>query len=286
MSGSCVHDGTSCTFTSTFTKAEPDGAGGTSSQPETCSMQVQSGTRTECDWSYGISDPDIACSDVPVYSTVTGVLCDGACTDVNSSSAHCGECRRSCTGGTTCQQGLCQAEPAGGGGSGAGGSSAGGTGAGGNGAGGTGAGGTGAGGNGAGGTGAGGIGAGGSGAGGGAGGDPCAAFPDGGYGYACGVNLGLGASAVLYYCNAYTTVGAVTCKQGCHASGLGTPDYCNDSDPCSNSSWNEPICGANLSPLADPDRLYYCNNQVTSQTLDCQNGCYAAPYGQADSCSE
>ncbi len=281
LSGTCTNDGDSCTFASVFTPAEPDDSDG-ASNPVPCSLQVQTGTRTECDWSYGISDPDIACSEVPVYSNVDGVTCNAVCTDTDTDSSHCGACNTSCTGDTTCQQGSCVRAGTGGFG---GGASTGGVGAGGSGSGGTGAGGSGSGGTGTGGTGTGGTGVG---AGGGGGGenDPCSYFPDSSNGYACGANLGGEANVnTLYYCNQYETVGAVTCKAGCHASSLGTPDYCNDSDPCANSPWsNKAFCGAHLSPLANPNRLYVCENQVTIGYTDCQDGCFLAPYGETDLC--
>lgn len=43
-------------------------------------------------------------------------------------------------------------------------------------------------------------------------------------------------------------------------------------------------CGANLSPQADPRRLYLCNGTTTTGSVLCPSGCYAAPAGQADYC--
>jgi hypothetical protein len=109
------------------------GTGGSSTEPQACSAQIQTGTRTECDFSQGISDPDIACSDVPVYSNVPGELCRGSCVDLESSSAHCGECGNACESPASCKAGKCE-DPVGyggggsGGGAGSGGSAGGGVG--------------------------------------------------------------------------------------------------------------------------------------------------------------
>jgi hypothetical protein len=102
--------------------------GGTSGNG--CTAQVQTGTRTECDFSQGISDPDIACDDVPVYGNVPGITCGASCVDPKTTPSHCGECDHACGSGEYCDQGECA--PYGGGGSsgtgGTGGSGAGGSG--------------------------------------------------------------------------------------------------------------------------------------------------------------
>ncbi len=104
------------------------GSGGSSSTGTVCQAQVQTGTRTECDFSQGISDPDIACDDVPVYGYVDGEQCAGSCVDVKTSASHCGECGNACDTGNAwyCKDGKCTDPRQGAGG--AGGSSAGGSG--------------------------------------------------------------------------------------------------------------------------------------------------------------
>jgi hypothetical protein len=135
--------------------------------------------------------------------------------------------------------------------------------------------------------------------------DPCAEttgeFPTGG-GYYCGANLPLSICTSpdpatgnitcqtpptdrLYLCSNSATVGYVTCADGCHASEAGVPDYCLDADPCASSSLNGDICGSSLTPLADPNTLYTCQDQVTLVTAACSAGCIPAPVGQADQCA-
>lgn len=88
------------------------GAAGSSGAPGSsgaCQAQVQTGTRTECDFSQGISDPEIACDDVPVYGYVEGAQCSGTCVDVKTSASHCGECGSACdaANGWYCKDGEC-----------------------------------------------------------------------------------------------------------------------------------------------------------------------------------
>lgn len=77
------------------------------SEGERCTSEGQTGTRTECDWSYGISDPDIACDDVPVYGTIEGIQCSGSCVDTDSDDDHCGGCDIRCDSDETCDEGQC-----------------------------------------------------------------------------------------------------------------------------------------------------------------------------------
>lgn len=95
------------------------GSSGASTTSGSCTAQVQTGTRTECDFSQGISDPDIACDDVPVYGNVPGITCNGSCVDPKTTSSHCGKCGSACDSGELCREGECT--PYGGGGSGGGG---------------------------------------------------------------------------------------------------------------------------------------------------------------------
>lgn len=92
-----------------------------------CSIQVASGSHTECDYELcaGYDDPSVCCDDVTDYRNVAGTTCGGSCVDLQSNSAHCGACDASCATGEACNSGTCQkmvsAET---GGSGAGGNSA------------------------------------------------------------------------------------------------------------------------------------------------------------------
>lgn len=122
-----------------------------------------------------------------------------------------------------------------------------------------------------------------------AGGDVCACqapqFPTG---YACGANLSFKADpARLYFCNNEVTAGSVLCAAGCDANALGEADFCfgSEADPCINSPFDSDSCGANLFPGANPNVLYTCQGQQTVSSITCPNGCFAAPFGEADRCN-
>lgn len=109
--------------------------------------------------------------------------------------------------------------------------------------------------------------------------DPCVIFPAP-RGLACGPNLGLSdKSDRLYLCENGVTIGTVTCRDGCLAAPLGSPDYCLDADPCASSPLNGSRCGVGLSPGADPGSLYYCCEQRTTGSYRCPNGCVRAASG-------
>jgi hypothetical protein len=114
--------------------------------------------------------------------------------------------------------------------------------------------------------------------------EPCALFP-GSYGNACAHNLGLTKHLERnYLCSEGQTLGFTECQEGCHAAPLGSPDYCLDADPCSNSPYNGNFCGETLSPLADEDVLYTCYQQATLESVRCSHGCRASAPGYPDVC--
>lgn len=119
--------------------------------------------------------------------------------------------------------------------------------------------------------------------------DPCGCNPISD-GYACGSNLSPRADQTrLYLCSGNASAGSVSCPSGCHAGGLGEPDYCesSSSNPCMNNPYDGAACGANLAvPLTGLalSSLYTCKGQQTVGSVICANGCYAAPPGEADHC--
>jgi hypothetical protein len=282
-------------------------------------------TIAHCDCSYCDFNPDYRCVDLCVETcgdSEVGFHCDGSsdCISVQSDRDRCGSCDNTCAADEYCLHGECTlgdgaaGRSSGGTGTGAtggGGNGSGGLGAAGKASGGKGSGGTGAAGKASGGTGTGGTGAAGKGSGGDAGtgsggsADPCHDTTDGpegsGLGYVCGANLPHsictpdpgGATMTcssppkdrLFLCSKSKTAGYVDCAAGCHASGAGDPDYCEDDDPCANSPFNSDSCGTNLSPLADPDTLYTCQDGETVDSQVCDGGCAAAPLGQTDQCA-
>jgi hypothetical protein len=292
-------------------------AGGPSTGGSAGTLNDAECTIAHCDCSYCDFNLDYRCVDNCVASCgdkEVGFRCNGSsiCTSVANDPAHCGSCNNPCPAGTFCSQGVCTSGGTMGTGSGGAGGS-GGTPSGGSSGSGSSGGGAPAGGPGAGGTGNAGAASGGSSAAGGAAGggtavtatDPCAGvtgvYPGGALGYFCGENLPLsictpGAAPGtltcstppadrLFLCSEGVTVGYVTCADGCYAAPAGEPDYCLDADPCAGSPRNGTFCGANLSPLAEPDVLYTCNGQATLATEACGGGCNAAPLGQADRCA-
>lgn len=276
---------------------------------------AQECTIAHCDCSYCDFNPDYKCVDNCVATCgnkEVGYRCNGGsdCTSVQTNSSNCGSCGHRCEGGQQCSQGKCTSTSgtggtgpigsAGTGSSGIAGSGSAGTSA----AGGA----VGTGGTGAAGTGSGVAGsgtAGSSASGGGTAADPChivpGVFEGGALGYLCGANLPLsickpgptpGTTTCstppanrLYLCSDSQTVGYVTCAAGCYAAPPGQPDYCLDSDPCANTPLDGDSCGDNLSPLADPNVLYTCQDGVTIASTVCAGGCVAAPLGYADVCA-
>ena len=73
-----------------------------------CTLRVQTGSTTQCDWGLcGSSDPETCCSEVPSYAQVPGVDCDGRCTDLASDAQNCGACGEACGRGEQCHEGEC-----------------------------------------------------------------------------------------------------------------------------------------------------------------------------------
>ncbi len=101
----------------------------------------------------------------------------------------------------------------------------------------------------------------------------------------CGSNSSTGDPGRLYRCNAGSVSGSVICKNGCHAAPQGQADYCVGSDPCaSNVFSSDVVCGSSLSSNANPNTLYTCSGQMTTNSTVCSNGCHASAPGQSDYC--
>jgi hypothetical protein len=57
------------------------------------------------------------------------------------------------------------------------------------------------------------------------------------------------------------------------------------SDPCGCNPYPDGYaCGANLTPNADPNKLYLCANNSTAGSVTCPYGCHVGAVGQPDYC--
>lgn len=101
----------------------------------------------------------------------------------------------------------------------------------------------------------------------------------------CGSNSSTGDPGRLYRCNSGAVSGSVICKNGCHAAPQGEADYCVGLDPCVSSVLaTDVVCGSSLSSAANPNTLYTCSGQMTTNSTVCSNGCHASAPGQSDYC--
>jgi hypothetical protein len=66
---------------------------------------------------------------------------------------------------------------------------------------------------------------------------------------------------------------------------LGQPNYCIGDDPCVSAVIDGESCGANLSPNAEADVLYTCQDQEVVSMQRCAE-CEPHPPGEADVCIE
>lgn len=111
--------------------------------------------------------------------------------------------------------------------------------------------------------------------------DPCATTE--GSGLACGQSLAGGTPDVLYWCSNGETYASAACPGLCHAAALGEPNFCLGDDPCVSAVIDGEICGANLSPNAEQNVLYTCQDQQVVSMRSCVT-CQAHPPGEADIC--
>jgi hypothetical protein len=119
-SGSCQTPSGHCSFHASCgsgactraSQSEPADGGRPPANDEparSCQLRVAAGSHSECDYSVcaEISDPAACCSTVTDYRNVTGTMCPGGCTDLQTDAKNCGACGKPCAAGEGCTAGAC-----------------------------------------------------------------------------------------------------------------------------------------------------------------------------------